>query len=85
MRMTLLFVLISIGITIDVGCGGRDDAALAMQRATNAIDLVEYRKELRECKEEGKDAGSIAVYERCAKEVDIKFGFEKALDGGSHE
>lgn len=44
------------------------------ERAAVALDLAEYRKELRACKELGKDAGSYAVYERCAEGVDKKHG-----------
>lgn len=68
-------------IVFVAGCHNEpaDEAAVQIKRAQNAADLVEYRNELRACKAQGKDAGSVPVYEDCANKVDIKYGF---ADGG---
>lgn len=42
-----------------------------------------YRRALLKCKEEGRDAGSLSVYERCAREQDIRCGLATALDAGT--
>lgn len=44
------------------------------RRATNALTVEQYRKALDECVAEGKDAGSMAVYSRCAGEADKHYG-----------
>jgi hypothetical protein len=44
-------------------------------RLKAAADLAVYRQQLVDCKAEGKDAGSLAVYTRCADEVDRRHGF----------
>jgi hypothetical protein len=45
------------------------------ERLKAAADLAVYRQALLDCKEEGKDAGSLAVYTQCADEVDRRYGF----------
>lgn len=45
------------------------------ERLKAAADLAVYRQALLDCKDEGKDAGSLAVYTRCADEVDRRHGF----------
>lgn len=74
------FMLIIAGLILIVrmltGC---DSAATQVQRAKNAIDVAAYDHELADCRAEGKDAGSFWVYERCAQEVDRKYG----VDGGA--
>lgn len=44
------------------------------------IDVAGHTAALAECRAEGKDAGSYAVYGRCADEADRKYGL---LDGGA--
>lgn len=56
-----------------------------VKRAQNAITVEEYRERLIECKQQGKDAGSLAVYERCARDADIKYGLDQTNDGGAHD
>lgn len=51
------------------------------ERAKNAITVEEYRSKLMQCKYEGKDAGSLSVYQRCADKVDIEYGL---TDGGTN-
>ena len=47
------------------------------ERLKAAADLAVYRQALLDCKDEGKDAGSLAVYTRCADEVDRRYGFAR--------
>ncbi len=54
--------------------GGADTT---VQRAAGALNVEQYRKALDVCVEEGKDAGSMAVYSRCAAEADKKYGASK--------
>lgn len=57
-----------------VGCakrGGIDDNARRLQ---NAMTVEQYRAALNECVAEGKDAGSMQVYTRCADEADRHYG-----------
>jgi hypothetical protein len=51
--------------------GTVDDNA---RRLTNAMTVEQYRAALNECHAEGVDAGSQAVYFRCAGEADKHFG-----------
>lgn len=75
MRAVICFVLLSCA------CAANDN----LQRAKNAITVEEYRQKLLECKRQGKDAGSLAVYERCAGEVDREYGAESIPDGGKND
>lgn len=43
-------------------------------RAKNAIDEASYSKELVDCKEKGKVAHDIGLYNTCAALVDKKYG-----------
>lgn len=43
-----------------------------------ALDVAGHSLALTQCRAEGKDAGSYAVYERCADDVDRRF-----MDGGA--
>lgn len=56
-----------------------------LQRAENAVTVEKYRKELVDCKRKGKAARDYAVYERCAADVDKKYGLESVPDGGSND
>jgi len=56
----------------------------ATTRAKNAITVEEYRERLVECKNKGKDAGSLLVYQRCSDDVDIQYGLG-TFDGGRHD
>lgn len=42
------------------------------------LDVAGHTKRLKECRDEGKDAGSMAVYIQCADEADRHF-----MDGGA--
>lgn len=50
------------------------------QRAKNAIDLAGYQHALDACREKGKRAKDLDVYEACAKEADRAYGYDA---GGS--
>lgn len=54
-------------------------ASATPDRAGRVFDVAGHSAALAECRAEGKDAGSYAVYGRCADEVDRKFGL---TDGG---
>jgi hypothetical protein len=56
-----------------------DSAATQAQRAKNALDVKAYDDALSECRKEGREMQSWSVYERCAKEADIRYG----VDGGA--
>ncbi len=43
------------------------------------LDVAGHSLALRECRAEGRDAGSYLVYSQCADEADWKFGLK---DGG---
>ncbi len=77
--MRLLFCLLLVGC---VHTSPEEEAKLAVKRANNALVVEEYRQRLLECKSQGKDAGSFSVFERCAREADIKYGFDQHVDGG---
>ena len=51
-------------------------------RAAKAGNAAEHSMALAECRAEGKDAGSYAVYARCADEADRKYGLDAGVDGG---
>jgi len=53
-------------------CSHSNDA----QRVVNTAEVAGYERALDDCKEQGKDAGSYAVYETCAKDADRRFGRE---------
>lgn len=65
-----LFALLFI-IGKCTGCGGTKSQ---LERAGNALTVEQYRRALDDCILEGKDAGSFAVYEACAKEADKHYG-----------
>ena len=54
-------------LTLDSMACARDRV---IQGVENAAAVAQYERLLDECKEKGKDAGSYAVYERCADKVD---------------
>lgn len=69
-------LVIATGIArLVAGC-----AAVTSDRAHRALDVAGHSAALAECRSEGKDAGSYAVYGRCADEADRKFGL---VDGGA--
>lgn len=47
--------------------------------AVRVLDVAGHSAALADCRAEGKDAGSYAVYERCANEADRRF----IPDGGA--
>lgn len=49
-------------------------------RGPGAIEVADYKFALDACREDGKRAGSYAVYEQCAREADVRFGLK---DGGA--
>ena len=58
-----------------LGCGpSQVEPTVVETRAKNALDADLYRRELADCRALGKDAGSLAVYETCAKAADTKHG-----------
>ena len=67
LSLILLVMCAIIAALLLVGCSGK-------QTINNALDNANYAGELDLCKEKGKDAGSYNVYEKCAKDVDTKFG-----------
>ncbi len=59
------------------GCAG------LFRRAEAAIDVKDYSAALDRCHDEAADAGkSFSVYEQCAREADVRFGFKSAVDAG---
>lgn len=68
MKETFVFVaLMAVVIILTVKC---------TPAASRALDVAGYTAELARCRAEGKDAGSYAVYGRCAAEADKKYGVE---------
>lgn len=65
-----------VGTRCLTGC---DSAATQAQRAKNVLDVKAYDDALSGCRKEGREMQSWSVYERCAKEADIKYG----IDGGA--
>jgi len=57
---------------------GRCTGCALFERAPAAVTVAEYTHALGECRDEGKDAGSYAVYEACAREADLRFGLKGA-------
>lgn len=74
---------IAIAALLLVACVPKPTEAETLQRAKNALTVEEYRLRLLECKAQGKDAGSLAVFERCAREADIQYGLDGPSDGGA--
>jgi hypothetical protein len=75
-------VLLLVGATGSLAAHcltGCDSAATQAQRAKNALDVKAYDDALSECRKEGREMQSWSVYERCAKEADIRYG----VDGGA--
>ena len=62
------------GAAVLTGC------ASASTQAKRAAVTGGHAEELKECRDEGQESGSYAVYQRCADEVDRKYGIRK--DGG---
>lgn len=53
--------------------------AAAGARAMSAADVALYDKELDDCLVEARDAGrSLAVYDQCAREADVRHGKREA-------
>lgn len=74
------FMLIIAGLVMVVRmCTGCDSAATQAQRAKNVLEVKAYDDALAECRKEGAELHSWSVYERCAKEADIRYG----VDGGA--
>ena len=73
MRKRLTLVLIGVS-----ALGARCDRGDAAERAKNAVVVEEYSRELDLCIARGKEAGSLEVYETCARAADTKYGY----DGG---
>jgi len=71
--------LVAMGVVarLIVACAPAAPAALSVR---DAADVAAYGSELDSCLLDGKDAGSLAVYERCAEGVDRKYGRK---DGGA--
>ena len=65
--------------------GAAEEPAAAAARSRRAVegiagaDVAAYKLELDACIAQGKDAGSLAVYETCARAADARHG----LDGGA--
>jgi hypothetical protein len=55
------------------GCSKRGTLDDNARRAVNGLTVEQYRQALDECHKEGVDAGSLAVYTRCAGEADKHF------------
>lgn len=60
---------------VGANCVGCSQAS----RALAGADVAAYKLELDACIAQGKDAGSLAVYETCARAADARHG----LDGGA--
>lgn len=76
----VLFMLAVVGvIALAHHACGCDSAATQAQRVKNAADVTAYTDALNQCRKEGREFNSYAVYERCAKEADIRYG----VDGGA--
>ena len=69
--LAALFLLAMLGAQ----CLGCSQAS----RALAGADVAAYKLELDACIAQGKDAGSLAVYETCARAADARHG----LDGGA--
>lgn len=74
--IVFLGALMFLAVRCLAGC---DSAATQAQRAKNVVDVKLYDDALADCRKEGRETQSWAVYERCAKEADIRYGF----DGGA--
>ena len=76
--LAAICVVLAVVLAWLFGCASKS----GLERAAGAVTVEQYREALTVCRAEGKDAGSLAVYERCAHEADIHYGFAAALDGG---
>jgi hypothetical protein len=70
-------VLLALYVVAHLRCALFGGADTTVQRAAGALNVEQYRKALDVCVDEGKDAGSMAVYSRCATEADKKYGASK--------
>lgn len=69
------FVALVCALHLCTGCrSAQTEPAVIETRAKNAILLEEYGRALAACRALGKDAGSLDVYESCAKAADEKYG-----------
>lgn len=79
--LALMAVALCLALTYCTGC----IPPAVVENAENVAAVAQYKLLLVDCKKQGKEAGSYAVYERCAEEVDRKLCRESALrcgDGG---
>ncbi len=77
LRETVVAAMLLVAIyALFAHCAGCDMFA---SHAARALDVAGYTVALAQCRGEGKEAGSYAVYETCAHEADVKYGVP---DGG---
>lgn len=70
----LLFAGLFVVGAAHCGCAKRGTVEDAARRGANAMTVEDYRAALAECHKDGVDAGSQAVYFRCASEANKHFG-----------
>ncbi len=70
----MLFAALFVIGALHCGCAKRGTVDDNARRAVGAMTVEEYRRALDGCHAEGVDAGSQAVYFRCASEADKHFG-----------
>lgn len=84
MKKFIFALLILLSVACIPGRTAEQEALDTLQRTQNAITINEYRKRLIECKNKGKEAKSLDIYERCAEQVDKEYGVVPSTDGGSN-
>lgn len=70
-RIVLLVALVS--------CSSPQEQQVITETVENAAAVAQYKLLLADCKKKGKEAGSYAVYEACADEIDHELCRVRAL------
>lgn len=67
------------------GCKRPPDEPAIVETIENAAAVAQYKALLADCRKAAVDAGSIAVFDRCADEVDVELCRTRALrcEGGA--
>ena len=79
--LLLLPCLFTLGWAVGLGCI-QPAPVTVVESVENAAAVAQYKLLLQACRAKGKDAGSYAVYETCADEVDAELCRTRALRCG---
>lgn len=61
------------------GCASRQDQQVITETVENGAAVAQYKLLLADCRKKGREAGSFAVYEVCANDIDADLCRRKSL------